>query len=87
MRRAFLLAGVVLVLLGAVAILHQVSEACEDNELGAAYAGYPWCSDILDQMNWTFVGVMAAFAGVLVVALGGPLHWVLEREPRAVAQA
>ena len=39
---------------------------------------YPWCSDVLDHINFTFVGVLSLFAGIIVLALGGSLHWLLE---------
>ena len=58
---------------------YQVSESCEDNTLAGAYKGYPWCTDILDHINLTFAGVVALLAGILALAFGGPLHWVLER--------
>jgi hypothetical protein len=32
----------------------------------------------LDHVNLTFIGVVALFAGVVILALGGPLHWLLE---------
>ncbi len=32
----------------------------------------------MDHVNLTFVGVLSLFAGVVVLALGGTLHWMLE---------
>jgi len=80
MRTVFLVAGLVLCILGAVVILYEVSESCEDSALASQYRYYPWCSDVLDHVNYTFVGVLALFAGVIVLALGGTLHWLLEPE-------
>ena len=81
MRRGYLLAGILLCLIGVGVVLYQVSESCEDNTLANAYRGYPWCTDVLDQINLTFVGVVVLMAGVVIVALGGPLHWILEPSP------
>lgn len=74
--RSFLVAGVFLCLIGAGVILYQLSESCEENPL--ANHTYPWCSDVLDHINFTFVGVLALFAGIVTLALGGSLHWILE---------
>lgn len=60
-------------------MVYQVSESCEDSSIASEYQGYPWCSDILDHINLTFVGVMALFLGLVVIALGGRLHWLLEK--------
>jgi hypothetical protein len=78
MRTAFLVTGAVLCLMGAGVVLYQLSESCEDSALANANWMYPWCSDMLDHINLTFVGVLALFAGVVVLALGGSLHWILE---------
>jgi len=65
-------------LIGVGIVYYQVSESCEDSTLAGAYKGYPWCTDVLDHINLTFAGVVALFVGIIVLALGGPLHWVLE---------
>ena len=78
MKTAFLVAGVVFCLIGAGVILYQFSESCEDSTAPTANHIYPWCSDVLDHINLTFVGVLALFAGLVALALGGSLHWVLE---------
>ena len=78
MKASFLIAGAVLLLMGAGVVLYQLSESCEDSALSSANWIYPWCSDVLDHVNFTFVGVVALFAGLVVLALGGPLHWILE---------
>ena len=78
MRTVFLVAGVVLLLLGAGVVLYQLSESCEDSALASANWAYPWCSDVLDHVNLTFVGVVLLFAGAVTLALGGSLHWMLE---------
>ena len=65
-------------LIGVGIVYYQVSESCEDNTLAGAYKGYPWCTDILDHINLTFAGVVALAVGIVVLALGGPLHWILE---------
>jgi len=78
MRTAFLVAGAVLLLMGAGIVLYELSESCEDSALANANWMYPWCSDMLDHINLTFVGVLALFAGLVVLALGGTLHWILE---------
>ena len=75
--------GVVLCLLGVGVVFYQVSESCEDSALQATYQGYPWCTDVLDHINLTFVGVVALLVGALVLALGGPLHWLLEPSSEA----
>lgn len=67
-----------LCLIGAGTVLYQINESCEDNTLASAYKGYPWCTDILDHVNLTFLGVLALLAGITVIILGGPLHWLLE---------
>ena len=78
MRTWFLVVGTVLLLFGAGVIVYQLSESCEDSVLAKANWMYPWCSDMLDHINWTFVGVLVLFAGAVVLALGGTLHWLLE---------
>jgi len=78
MRTTFLVAGAVLLFMGAGIVLYQLSESCEDSALANANWMYPWCSDMLDHINLTFVGVLALFAGLVVLALGGTLHWILE---------
>jgi hypothetical protein len=70
---------------GVGVVLYQASESCEDSALANAYRGYPWCSDILDHINLTFVGVIALLAGVVVIGLGGPLHWILEKDEKPAA--
>ncbi len=65
-------------MIGAGVVFYQISESCEDSPLASAAHPYPWCSDVLDHINLTFVGVLALFAGVVVLALGGTLHWLLE---------
>ena len=78
MKAPFLVVGAVFLLLGAGVVLYQLSESCEDSALANSNWIYPWCSDVLDHVNFTFVGVVALFIGVVVLALGGPLHWILE---------
>lgn len=78
MRREFVLSGVLLCLVGVGIVFYQVNESCEDSALANAYNGYPWCTDVLDHINLTFVGAGALFAGAIVILLGGPLHWMLE---------
>ena len=78
MRPAYLVPGLVLLILGAAVVFYEVSESCEDSPLASAYRFYPWCSDVLDHINFTFVGVLALFAGAIILALGGRLHWLLE---------
>ena len=78
MRVFFLVAGLVLFIAGAGVVLYQLSESCEDSALASANWIYPWCSDVLDHVNFTFVGVVALFAGAVILALGGPFHWLLE---------
>jgi hypothetical protein len=78
LRAGYVFSGILLCLIGVGVVLYQVSESCEDNTLANAYRGYPWCTDILDHINLTFVGVVALFAGIVILALGGPLHWILE---------
>ena len=73
-----MVAGVLLLLIGVGVVYYQISESCEDNTLAGAYKGYPWCTDIDDHLNITFVGVMALLLGAVALALGGPLHWILE---------
>lgn len=85
MRSGYVVGGIMLCLIGVGVVYYQVSEGCEDNTLAGAYKGYPWCTDVLDHINLTFTGVVALLAGVVVLALGGPLHWLLERPPRAEA--
>ncbi len=79
MKGGFLVGGVLLCLLGVGVVYYQVSESCEDNTLAGAYTGYPWCTDVLDHINLTFVGVVALLLGAVVLSLGGPLHWLVER--------
>ena len=67
-----------LCLIGVGIVYYQVSESCEDNTLAGAYKGYPWCTDVLDHINLTFAGVAALLVGIVILALGGPLHWILE---------
>ncbi len=78
MRTRFLLSGLLLLLVGGGIILYQVSESCEDSALAQTYAGYPWCTDILDHVNLTFIGVMSIVVGIVILALGASLHWILE---------
>ena len=78
MRSGFVVGGVILLLIGAGVVYYQISESCEDSTIANAYTGYPWCTDILDHINLTFVGVVALLVGAVVLALGGPLHWLLE---------
>ena len=78
MRSVFLVVGAVLLLIGAGIVLYELSESCEDSVLANANWMYPWCSDMLDHINLTFVGVLALFAGLVVLALGGTLHWLIE---------
>jgi hypothetical protein len=78
MMTVFLITGVVLCLLGLGVVFYQLSESCEDSALANANWLYPWCSDMLDHINLTFVGVLVLFAGIVVLALGGTLHWLLE---------
>lgn len=78
MRTGFLVSGIVFCLAGAGVVLYQLSESCEDSALASVNHVYPWCSDVLDHLNLTFVGVLALFVGLAVLALGGPLHWILE---------
>ncbi len=65
-------------MIGGGVVFYQLSESCEDSPLASAAHPYPWCSDVLDHINLTFIGVLALFAGVVVLALGGALHWLLE---------
>lgn len=78
MRAGYVLSGILLCLVGVGIVLYQLSESCEDNALAGVYKGYPWCADILDHINLTFVGVVALFAGIVILGLSGPLHWILE---------
>src|SRR5271157_799262 len=78
MRTVYLVSGILVCLIGVGVVLYQVTESCEDSTLANAYRGYPWCTDVLDQINLTFVGVVALMIGVIILALGGPLHWLLE---------
>jgi hypothetical protein len=59
-------------------VFYQISESCEDSAIANAYSGYPWCTDVLDHINLTFIGIVALLVGMVVLALGGPLHWILE---------
>jgi len=81
LRTGYIISGILLCLVGVGIVLYQVSESCEDSTLAGVYKGYPWCTDILDHINVTFVGVVALFAGIVVLALAGPLHWILEPSP------
>jgi uncharacterized membrane protein len=83
LRREFLISGILLCLIGAGVIFYQINESCEDSTLAGAYKGYPWCTDILDRINFTFLGVLAVLAGVVIIMLGGRLHWILESSPAA----
>ena len=78
MRSGFVVAGAMLALIGIGVVYYQVSETCEDSTVAGAYKGYPWCTDVLDHINLTFVGVVALLGAALMLALGGPLHWLLE---------
>ena len=78
MKTAFLVSGIVICLVGAGVVLYQLSESCEAGAIAGANHMYPWCTDVLDHVNLTFVGVLALFVGIVVLALGGPLHWILE---------
>ena len=82
------MAGILLCLVGTGVVYYQISESCEDSTLAGAYKGYPWCTDVLDQINLTFLGVLALLAGIVVLAIGGPLHWLVEGslEPNTSAQ-
>jgi len=85
-RSTFLIAGAFLILIGAGVVLYQLSESCEDSPVSNPMHAYPWCSDVLDHINFTFVGVLSLFAGIIVLALGGSLHWLLEpSKPEAEA--
>ncbi len=85
MRTTFLVAGIVLCLVGGGVLFYQLSESCEVSTLPSTSHMYPWCSDVLDHINLTFVGVLALFAGIVVLALGGSMHWILERNRDAEA--
>jgi uncharacterized membrane protein len=78
LKTAFLVVGIVLCLLGGAVVFFQLSESCEDSPLAGAYRSFPWCSDALDHINFTFLGLLALFAGIIVLALGSRLHWLLE---------
>ena len=78
MKTAFLVVGIVLLLLGGAVVFYQLSESCEDSPLASQYRSFPWCSDALDHINFTFLGLLALFAGIVVLALGSTLHWLLE---------
>ncbi len=78
LRAGYVFAGVLLCLVGVGVVLYQLHESCEDSTLAGAYKGYPWCTDVLEHINLTFVGVVALMVGVVVLFLGGPLHWLLE---------
>lgn len=65
-------------IIGAGIVLYQVSESCEDSALAGGSKRYPWCTDVLDHINLTFARVVALLAGVVVLAHGGALHWILE---------
>ena len=78
MRAAFLVPGIVLCLAGAGLILYQLSESCENGATESVTHLYPWCTEVLDRINFTFVGVLGLFIGVVILVLGGPLHWILE---------
>lgn len=78
MRATYLIAGIFLILIGAGVVIYQLSESCEDSPFASSAHPYPWCSDVLDHINFTFLGIIALFAGVVVLALGSALHWILE---------
>ncbi len=78
MRATYAVAGAFLILIGAGVVFNQLSESCEETPLANSTHPYPWCTDVLDHINFTFVGVIALFAGVVLLALGGSLHWILE---------
>lgn len=78
MRATFLIAGAFLILIGAGVVFYQLSESCEDSPLASSAHPFPWCSNVLDHINFTFVGIIALFAGAVVLALGSALHWILE---------
>jgi uncharacterized membrane protein len=86
LRVGYVLSGILFCLVGIGVVFYQISESCEDSAIASAYAGYPWCSDVLDHINLTFVGVIVLLVGVLIVALGGPLHWLLEPSSESEAQ-
>jgi len=85
LRGGYLVGGILVCIAGIGIVFYQISESCEDSTIASAYAGYPWCTDILDHINLTFIGVIALLVGIVVLALGGPLHWILEpsAEPEA----
>jgi len=85
-RTGFLISGIVLCLVGAGFVLYQLSEACEEGAVENANRMLPWCSDVLDHLNLTFIGVLALFAGIVVLALGGSLHWLLEPSKEAPSE-
>ncbi len=78
LRTRFLWSGFLFCIVGGGIILYQISESCENTALANTFYGYPWCSDILEHINLTFVGVVALIAGAIILALGGALHWILE---------
>ena len=78
LRVGYVFSGILLCLIGVGVVFYQLSESCEDSTLANAYKGYPWCTDILDHVNLTFVGVVALLAGIIILSLGGPLHWLFE---------
>jgi hypothetical protein len=78
LRGAYIVAGIMFCLAGIGVVFYQISESCEDSSIANVYKGYPWCTDVLDHINLTFVGVVALLVGAVVLALGGPLHWILE---------
>jgi hypothetical protein len=82
MRTRFLLSGLLFCLVGAGIILYQVSESCENSELASTYSGYPWCSDVMEHINLTFVGVMAVIVGIIILALGVSPLW--NRKPSEI---
>ena len=83
LRAGYVATGILLCLLGVGVVFYQISESCEDSTIAGTYKGYPWCTDILDHVNLTFVGVVAILVGVVVLSLGGPLHWILEKSSTA----
>jgi hypothetical protein len=78
MRTRFILAGLLFCFVGGGIVFYQISESCEDSALANVYAGYPWCSNILEHINLTFLGVLALIVGIIILVLGSSLHWILE---------
>jgi hypothetical protein len=86
LRGGYLVGGILVCIAGIGIVFYQISESCEDSAIANAYAGYPWCTDILDHINLTFVGIMALIVGVVILSFGGPLHWILEPSVEPEAQ-